>query len=153
HIVLAIGNDKQFGDFCRLAGAADLAADPAFASNASRVANRDVLIPRLEPVLRRKTTGAWIEALEGAGVPCGPINRLDDLFEDPQVAARGLVETLRRDDIGAVKTVRAPIKFSRTPVSSRRAPPALGADTRETLGARLGLGEDELDALMRAGVL
>jgi len=153
HMVLAVGNDKQFAAFCELAGAPDLAEAAEFATNAARVANRDALILRLEPILATRATAAWIEALEGAGVPCGPINTLAQVYADPQIEAREMVQTLAREAGGEVRTVGAPIKFSKTPVSARRAPPPLGADTEAVLRERLGLAESEIAALAEGGAV
>lgn len=152
-IVLAVGNDGQFASFCRVAGVEALAADPLYSRNADRVANRTALVALLEPVLKGRTSRDWMDALETAGVPCGPINTIDQVFADPQVVARGLaVETLR-PGVGPVTTVAHPVKYSATPPRAERAPPALGADTAWALGDLLGLSDEEQADLRRRGVV
>src|SRR4029077_520282 len=87
-IMLAIGNDYQFAQFCQCADHPEWSSDPRFSSNPQRVAHREVLVPMLSAVTRTRSTHQWIEALQGLGVPCGPINDLAQVFADPQVAAR-----------------------------------------------------------------
>ena len=123
HLILAVGNDGQFARFAALIGRDDWAADSRFKTNAARVRHRDLLIPLIGEVLREKTTADWIAALEDINVPCGPVNRLDQVFEDPQVKHRGLLRELMREDGTCIPTVANPIKFSRTPVTYRKAPP------------------------------
>ena len=134
-MILAIGNDKQFAKFCAVAGHAEWASDERFATNPQRVKHRAVLIPLLRQATVMRTTQEWIAALEEAGVPCGPINRLDEVFADPQVQARGL----RIEAEGKVPLVANPIRFSETPVRYDKAPPALGADSDEVLAQWLDL--------------
>jgi crotonobetainyl-CoA:carnitine CoA-transferase CaiB-like acyl-CoA transferase len=95
----------------------------------------------------------WLEALERAGVPCGPINTLADVFADPQVQARGLKLNLPHPSIGAVPSVANPIKYSATPISYRSAPPMLGADTDEILREMLGLAPSEIARLRKGGIV
>jgi len=132
-MILAIGNDGQFAKFCAVAGHAEWATDPRFAGNATRVANRAVLIPLLRQATVMRTTHDWVAALEAAGVPCGPINRLDEVFADPQVRARGLRIEMPHPQAGRVPLVANPIRFSASPVSYRHAPPMLGQHTDEVL--------------------
>ncbi len=91
HLILAVGNDAQFTRFCEIAGKTEWARDPRFAANAERVKRRDVLVPLIAVVMRTRTQGEWLAALEAVGVPCGPINRLDQVFADPQVRARAVL--------------------------------------------------------------
>ncbi|MDD2704832.1 MAG: CaiB/BaiF CoA-transferase family protein [Acidocella sp.] len=149
HIILAVGNDEQFARFVALAGAPELALDTRFATNPARVANRAVLIPLLETLLLARTTKAWTEALEAAGVPGGPINAFPDLDDDPQVQARGIFK-----DLGpGLRGVANPMRFSRTPAEDNRPPPALGADTDDVLTGELGLSPAEIAALRGADVI
>ena len=153
-IVIAVGNDGQFRSLCRAVGAPELGADPRFAVNALRVANRTALVEALAPLFAADATDGWIARLEAARVPCGPINSIDKVFDTPQARARDLVvEQIRPDLKAPVRTVASPIRLSATPVAYRRPPPALGADTREVLGERLGLDAAELDRLAAAGVI
>ena len=153
YLVLAVGNDKQFRDFCAEAGLETLPADPRFATNAARIANRANLTAQLAGVMADRTTGDWIAALEIAGVPCGPINAIDQVFADPQVRARGLAQTMRRGDGHDVTLVASPLRLSRTPPRVDLAPPPLGADTEAVLRAVAGLDDDALARLRAAGAI
>ncbi len=119
-MILAIGNDGQFARFCEVAGHPDWAADARFATNPQRVAHRSTLIPMLRQATVTRTTRAWVDALEAAGVPCGPINRLDDVFADPQVVARGLRITMPHPLAGEVPLVANPLRLSGSPVDYRQ---------------------------------
>lgn len=148
HIVLTIGNDGQFRDFCAAAGLS-LAADARFASNEARVMHRQLLTDAIAPAMRTRTTADWVAALERAEVPCGPINTLSQVFADPQVVARGAVETLERSDGTALRLAANPLRMSATPPATRAAPPQLGQDTDAVLTELLGLSESDI-AQMRA---
>ena len=137
-MILAIGNDGQFARFCTIAGHLEWATDERFATNPARVANRSVLIPLLRQTTVMKTTAEWVAALEAEAVPCGPINRLDQVFADPQVQARGMKIELTHPAFGRVPMVANPIRLSATPVAYRQAPPALGEHTAEVLADWLG---------------
>ena len=138
-IILAVGNDGQFAKFCAVAGRPEWSADPRFASNAQRVANRAVLVPLLRQATVMRTSSDWINALEAAGVPCGPINHIDEVFADPQVIARGLQMTLPHPLAGQVPLVANPICLSGSPVAYQRPPPLLGEHTAEVLAQWLGV--------------
>jgi len=151
-MILAIGNDGQFARFCEIAGHAEWAADPRFASNASRVQHRAELIPLLRRATVMKTTAEWIALLENAAVPCGPINDLAGVFADPQVVHRGLRADLPHAAGGMAPQVANPIRFSATPVGYRQAPPVLGQDT-EAILRELGRSDDDITVLRAAGVV
>jgi formyl-CoA transferase len=136
HIILAVGNDIQFRRFCEAAGCPGLADDPRFATNPSRVAHRETLVPLLEAVLRGHTKHHWIDRLEAAEVPCGPIDSIAEVFENPQVLARGLRIELPHPEAGHVTLVASPMKMSATPPVYDRAPPELDAD-RDAILAEL----------------
>lgn len=153
HVILAVGNDGQFQKFCAVAGCPEVAADPRYASNAGRVGNRDSLIPLLREVLRSRPSAVWIETLEAAGVPCGPINTLDQVFDNPQIKHRGMVAAVDHPLAGPVDLVANPIRFSETPVAYDRAPPVLGADTDAVLVRLLGLDEAAIADLRAKGVV
>ncbi|MBA4330297.1 MAG: CoA transferase [Polaromonas sp.] len=137
-IILAVGNDGQFAKFCVVAGHPEWSSDERFASNAQRVANRAVLVPLLRQATVMRSSADWITALEAAGVPCGPINRIDEVFADPQVIARGLQISLPHTLAGQVPLVANPIRLSGSPVAYRRPPPLLGEHTQEVLAQWLG---------------
>ncbi|MFJ3471263.1 CaiB/BaiF CoA transferase family protein [Pseudomonas sp. NPDC090201] len=151
--ILTVGNDSQFRKFAEVAGQPQWADDPRFATNKQRVAHRAELIPLIRQATVFKTTTQWVEALERAGVPCGPINDVSQVFADPQVQARGLKVELPHALGGTVPQVASPIRLSGTPVEYRRAPPLLGEHTLEVLTSVLGLSDQAVMALREAGVL
>jgi len=153
HLILAVGNDAQFARFCEIAGKIEWARDPRFAANAERVKRRDVLVPLIEAVMHSRTQGEWLAALEAVGVPCGPINRLDQVFADPQVRARGMRFDLPHRLSGTVPQVGNPLHFSATPVAYTQAPPLLGEHTSAVLSQRLGLSAESLADLVARGVV
>jgi crotonobetainyl-CoA:carnitine CoA-transferase CaiB-like acyl-CoA transferase len=150
--VLAVGNDGQFGRFCAIAGRPELAVDPRFVSASARTINREALIPILRELIARSPAAFWIAELERAGVPCGSINGIDQVFDNPQVKARGLEMRLRRSNGVEVPQVRNPIVFGDTPTVAHRAPPLLGEHTDEVL-AELGHDRQAIDALRASGAI
>lgn len=153
YLMLAVGNDRQFGDFCSVAGRPALAADRRFATNAGRVRHRETLIPLIDRLCRKKTTRAWLAALAKAKVPCGPINDLARVFAEPQVRHRKLAFELTHAQGGRLPQVRNPILFSRSSLEYALAPPLLGQHTAEVLGQEIGLSGDELSRLRDDGVV
>lgn len=151
--ILTVGNDSQFRKFAEVAGQAQWADDPRFLTNKLRVAHRAELIPLIRQATVFKTTAQWVNELELAGVPCGPVNDLAQVFNDPQVKARGLAMTLPHALSGSVPQVASPIRLSDTPVEYRHAPPLLGEHTDEVLERVLGLQASEVDTLRQAGVV
>ncbi len=152
-MVLAIGNDGQFAEFCRVAGQPELSQDPRFRTNPDRVRNRELLVPIVETIVRSRSSDEWISALAAAGVPCGPINDLQQVFEDPQVRHRGLRVEIPHSAGVPCPTVASPMRFSATPVEYDTPPPLLGQHTREVLAGVLGLGDTEMDAMAADGVI
>jgi crotonobetainyl-CoA:carnitine CoA-transferase CaiB-like acyl-CoA transferase len=153
YVVLSIGNDPTFERFCRNFGLEHLLADARFATNAARVENRQLTTDALTPVMRQHPTGWWIEKLEALNIGGGPINRLSEVFADPQVQARGVVVEIPQAQGGAVKVVANPVRLSATPPDYRIAPPRLGEHTDEVLHELLGLERAEIDGLRQAGVV
>lgn len=153
NFILAVGNDGQFRKFCEVAGVANLADDPRFVTNKARVAHRAELIPLLRQATVFKTTAQWIELLEKAGVPCGPINDLQQVFADPQVQARGLRLDLPNALGSSTPQVASPLRLSVTPVAYRSAPPLLGQHTDSLLQRLLGMSEMQIAELREAGVI
>jgi crotonobetainyl-CoA:carnitine CoA-transferase CaiB-like acyl-CoA transferase len=153
HLVLAVGNDLQFARFCEVAGVPGLARDPRFATNAARVEQRQALVPELTRLFAERGRDDWIAALTAAGVPCGPINDLGQVFDDPQVRHRGLRVEVARPGGGAAALVGSPIRLSATPLPAPSAPPTLGEHTALVLAELLGMGEAEVAALRARGVI
>ncbi len=153
HMIIAVGNDSQFARLCAELGLTELAEDERFATNPSRVANRERLIALLAAATATRTTTEWTARLERAQVPCGPINTLDQVFADPQVRARGMRLDLAHATAGTVPQVASPLRLSATPVDYRSAPPTLGADTRAVLESRLGLSAADIDALAARNII
>ena len=153
NFILAVGNDGQFRKFCEVAGLPALADDPRFSTNKARVAHRAVLIPLLRQATVFKTTAQWIESLEKAGVPCGPINDVQQVFADPQVLARGLRLDLPNAMGSTTPQVASPLRLSATPVAYHSAPPLLGQHTETLLQRLLGMSETQVAELREAGVI
>jgi crotonobetainyl-CoA:carnitine CoA-transferase CaiB-like acyl-CoA transferase len=153
HLILAVGNDSQFAKFCEVAGRPEWAGDPRFAKNVDRVKNRGVLVPLVADAIRARGRADWLAALEAVGVPCGPINTLDQVFADPQVAARGMRFDLPHPLAGSVPQVANPLRLSATPIAPERAPPLLGEHTAQVLRERLGLSDETIAKLAAGGVI
>ncbi|MDH3317090.1 MAG: CoA transferase [Gammaproteobacteria bacterium] len=155
HVILGVGNDQQFRRFCEFAGRPQLADDPRFASNDRRVKNRDALIPELETLFAVRPLAEWLEGLAARNVPCGPVNSIDQVFADPQVAHRQMTVSLPHPLAagGDVTLLANPMRFSETPVSYRRAPPTVGEHTAEVLKEFLGLDEASISELEARGIV
>jgi crotonobetainyl-CoA:carnitine CoA-transferase CaiB-like acyl-CoA transferase len=155
HFTLAVGNDAQFQKFCAFASASALADEPRFATNSQRVKHRDLLMPMIERITKTKPTKQWVEGLSALGVPSGPVNDIQQVFEDPQVLHRGMKIAVPDSHTqgGAVPLVGNPIKMSATPVDYRRPPPKLGQHTDEVLRELLGLSDNERAALRARQVI
>lgn len=153
HMVLAVGNDRQFAKFCAIAGCPEFSSDARFAKNADRVRNREILVPMLQEVLLQRTTAQWVAPLEAAGVPSGPINDIAQTFDHPQVKHRKMKVDLPHPQSGTVPSVANPIKFSGTPITYGSAPPLLGQHTQDILSTLGGLSEDEIKALGDQGII
>jgi len=152
-MIIAVGNDAQFGRLCASAGHPEWASDARFANNAARVANREAFIEAFSAASRTRTTSEWVAALEAVGVPCGPINNLADVFRDEQVQARGMQRAMPHGAGAEVQLVSNPVRMSETPPTYRLAPPLLGAHTREVLAERLEMGTEEIERLREQRVI
>ncbi len=139
HVIVAVGNDSQFGRFCEILGAPEMAEDEAFATNINRITNRDVLLPKLEALFAERSKDEMLTAMKANNVPCGEVNNLAEVFASPQVAAREMVVEMDHPH-SPVKLIANPVKFSKTPVTYRNAPPLCGADTEDVMKDWLGKG-------------
>jgi crotonobetainyl-CoA:carnitine CoA-transferase CaiB-like acyl-CoA transferase len=153
YIILAVGNDTQFARFCELVDRPELAADERFVKNSDRVSYRDVLIPQVVEIMLEKTSVEWLDALNARGIPCGPINTIEQVFADQQVQHRGLKLELEHAVAGKVASVANPIRLSQTPIEYRQAPPTLGQHSDEVLGRLLDIAETRLVELRERGVI
>ncbi len=142
HIIIAVGNDRQFGDFCRLLGLDELAGDARFATNADRVENREALVPDLKAATAKWTAAGLLAALESGGVPAGPINTLAAIFADPQIAARQMVIERSADGV-TVPGLRTPIMMDGRAMASDRPAPRLGQHSDEILAELASLEDKE----------
>lgn len=152
-IILTIGNDGQFRKFAEAAGHPEWALDARFATNKARVAHRQELVPLIRQVTVFRTTAQWVALLEQAGVPCGPINDLAQVFADPQVLARRLRVDMPHPLAGSVPQVASPIRLSETPVEYRKAPPVLGEHSETVLQELVGLSFEKILSLRQSGVI
>jgi len=153
HIMLAVGNDRQFADLCVQLGEPELARDERYVTNALRVRNRDSLVPRVSELLARRTSREWLDAFNRAAIPCGPINSIAEAFAEPQAVHRKLRFDLPRAQGGTVPQVRNPAIFSRSPITNTLPPPALGEHTNDVLASQLRLSTEELAELRAQAVI
>ena len=153
YLMLAVGTDRQFRACVSCLGAAALADMPEYASNAQRVENRETLVSLLAERFLERDTADWIATLRAVGVPAGPINDLAEVLTGHYAGERELVRSLPHVTAGRVPTVANPVTFAKTPVEYRRAPPVLGQDTLSVLRGDLGLTDEDINELQRAGVI
>ena len=152
-VILACGNDNLFKKFCDAAGCGELVADPRFATNGKRVENRAEITRLLQDIFKKRKTVEWVELLDGAGVPNGPINNIAQVFAEPQVKARGVRIELEHAGGATLPLVASPMRFSETQVEYRLAPPLLGQHTEEVLRGILGKSDAEIARLRAEGVI
>ena len=153
YIILAVGNDSQFERFCSLAGRDELAVDERFRSNSDRVRFRDALVPQVAAIMLQRSSAQWLVDLNAEGIPCGPINNIEQVFADPQVRHRGLQLELDHPAAGKAASVANPIRMSLTPVQYDRAPPLLGQHTEQVLSRLLGIDAQELTHLKEDAII
>ena len=153
HVIVATGNDSQFQALCRLLGRPDLSSDPNYATSAGRQVHRQKLEPALAETIRTWSSADFMRGMDANGIPGGPINTIPEVFADPQIQARGVVQEMTLPDGRRIPTIAFPPKMSATPATYRMAPPALGQDTREVLVSLSGVQEVELIRLAAEGVI
>jgi crotonobetainyl-CoA:carnitine CoA-transferase CaiB-like acyl-CoA transferase len=151
YFMLAVGNDQQFQRFCEASGHGEVWQEAKFQTNAGRVEHRQEVIATLSAITKEQSTSYWLECCKTASVPASPINTLTDVFEDPQVKSRRLIEHHLHPTLGELPMIASPFKASATTVASP--PPLLGQHTFEVLGKVLGLSQQDLDRLEQEGVI
>jgi glutaryl-CoA transferase len=153
YFALGIGNDGQWKQFCERVGRKEWAEDHRFKTNANRVENRKILIPLLDELFLRYEIAHWLAILEAIGVPCGPINTIDQLFDDPQVQAREMVIQVDHPRAGLIKMVASPLKIPTAPVKVRLPPPTLGEHTEIILHDLLGYDRNTVEELRTSQII
>jgi formyl-CoA transferase len=153
YFALGIGNDSQWRQFCERAGKKEWAEDVRFKTNASRVKNRNILIPMLEDLFNQSEIAHWLSLLEEVGVPCGPINTIDQVLDDPQVRAREMIIQVPHPSAGSLKMVASPLNIPTDPVKVRLPPPLLGEHTEQILQDVLGFDRKTVEDLRTAQVI
>lgn len=154
-IIIVVGNDDQFRRFCDIAGCSELADDPRYHTNEKRVRNRGALADILNPIVAAKPSEFWLRELQANNIGCGPINNLEQVFNDPQVIARGMIHEMQHsaNDGTTAKLIASPFRLSNTPVTYRQAPPLLGEHTAEVLSEILHMDEQEISELRDLGII
>jgi formyl-CoA transferase len=152
-IALGVGNDIQWRRLCQLTGWDDLASDERFMTNPGRVEQRHVLVPALQERFRGRSTSTWTSLLRSGGVPCAPINAVDEALAQEQVLARGIVTEVPHPTAGNLKLIGSPLRLSRSPTDVTRPPPLLGQHTEEVLTDLLGLSRVDIERLRDEGVV
>ncbi len=153
YINIACGNDNMWRKFCSVLGHDSWPEDERFQTNADRVGHRRQLGALIEPVMMEKTQNEWIEALRGAGLPCGPIQTVGQACEDPQVLARDMIVDLEHPKAGPIRVTGLPLKLSDTPGEIHSPPPVLGQHTAEVLADWLKMGASDVEGLRQEGVV
>jgi formyl-CoA transferase len=151
-IIIAVGNDRQFARLAEMCGEPEWASDPRFATNGARVAHRAELVPLIAANIAERTAADWLERLEAAGIPAGPINRIGQALSDPQARHRQAIRRFGSGALGEVPTVGSPLRFDHARAEADLPPPALGEHTDEVL-AEFGLDADEIARLRASGVV
>jgi crotonobetainyl-CoA:carnitine CoA-transferase CaiB-like acyl-CoA transferase len=152
-LMVVVGNDGQFARTCQVLGAPELATDPKFLKNNDRVKHGKEIMAIYTGLFLKKPVAYWLDELEKAGVPSGPINDFAQVFADPHVRSRGMEIKVDHPFEHALSLIRNPLTFSGTPVQDYRAPPMLGEHTREILTSKLGYDEGKLDTLKKQGII
>jgi len=148
---IAVGNDRQFVRLCELLGKPELAANEKFATNSARVQNREEIIALLASIFKMASVAEWLEKLDKAEIPCGPINNFEQVFSMPQVKEREMLVQMEHPTIGALPLVGSPLKMSATPVEYRIPPPLMGEHTEDILMDVLGYSNEKVKELRNRG--
>lgn len=152
-LIIAVGNDSQYVRFCDVLGHPEWGTDPRFVTNALRVQNREILLPLIADVIAGQCAAEWLQRLNGAEIPCGPVNTIDRVFSEPQTLERDMLIEVQHPKIGPLRLAGSPLKFDSLTEPPKRPPPLLGEHTREVLQEVLGMSAEEIDALQSGGVV
>ena len=152
-MVVGAASEGNWQRLCQAVERPELANDPRFANNAQRVAHREELITILQDTFRERDTASWIKLLGDAGLPCGPVNTIDQVFKDAQVLHRKMLLEVEHPTAGTVRMAGMPVKFSATPASLRMPPPLLGQHSEEILQSWLGVAADSIQELKRKKII
>ncbi|MBV6303957.1 CoA transferase [Candidimonas humi] len=153
YLMIAVGNDSQFRQFVQLLGMAELADDPRFCLNRLRARNQKELVPMLASAIKAQPVRYWQQRLDAMNVPCGPINDMSQVFDDPQLQHRQMLVHMQHPTVGNIPQIANPLKLSQTPVAYRRPPPILGEHTDEILGEMLGMERQAIEGLRARKVI
>ncbi len=153
YLIFGVINERMWKSFCELPGMEELAGDPRFSNNAKRLENRQALNEIIDRRLAAKTVDEWVPLFDQAGIPCGPINTFDRVFEDAQVRHLGIVQEVEHPHYGKVKVVGPPATFSESRIGIQSPPPLLGEHNREVLTSLLGYSEEQVKRLSEEGVI
>jgi formyl-CoA transferase len=153
YLALAIGTDAQYRRFCELVACPELWQDERFQTNAGRVEHRKTLVPRLQALIERRMLSEWLDLLTENRIPAAPINDIPTLLDDPQVAARQMVQTIEHPTLGEIQQLGPVAKLSQTPAHIHSAPPLLGEHTESILRQELGYNQEEITRLRQAGAI
>ncbi|HET8563568.1 MAG TPA: CaiB/BaiF CoA-transferase family protein, partial [Candidatus Binatia bacterium] len=153
YLVIGVASEGIWKRFCQAIGKAELIDDPRFAKNPNRVENRAELISMLSETFTRRESKTWMKTLNEAGVPCAPVQTIDQVFSDPQVIQRKMLAEVQHPTAGTVRMAGIPVKFSKTPAAIRVPPPLLGQHTREILTTWLGMKNQEIEELQGKNIV
>ena len=153
YVIVAVGNDQLWVKFCKIVGMPELAEDPRFKTNPLRVKNRKECIGILAPILKTRSRDEWVDLLNSESIPCAPINAMDEVFKNPQVLHRKMLQEVDHPTAGKIKLVGIPVKYSDAEAAIRRPPPLLGQHTSEILSEVLGYEDARIEQLKAAGVI
>jgi crotonobetainyl-CoA:carnitine CoA-transferase CaiB-like acyl-CoA transferase len=145
--MIAVGNDSQFRQLVQLLGMPELADDPRFTLNRLRAHNQKELVPMLAAAIKTRPVRYWQERLDAMNVPCGPINDMSQVFDDPQLQHRQMLVHMQHPTVGTIAQIANPLKLSETPVGYHRPPPVLGEHTDEILAEMLGMDGAAIEGL------
>jgi crotonobetainyl-CoA:carnitine CoA-transferase CaiB-like acyl-CoA transferase len=154
YLIVAVGSERLWERFCQALEITEtIGQDPRFATNSDRLRHRDELVSLLEQILAARDAGSWLERLRAAGIPCGPINEVDETLNDPHIQARGMIVELLHPSAGPVRSLGNPVHLGDTPVSYRLPPPTLGQHTEEVLTGLLNYTAAEVTSLWEQGAI